>query len=519
MSEINCNESSLDPYVPSTENPWNVSRIKHLYRRAAFGATKSQVIDGLSSGPNTTVDQLVDNALALLPSPPLAWSTWTEAIFEAQPEGMGAGFLRTEGKKQMVLDQINNNNTASNSGLRDRMTLFWSNHLVTEDDVIGSPAYQNQYYFLLQQYAMGGNPADNLNFKEFIYQMGISTPMLVYLDGDRSTRNRPNENYARELYELFTLGVNNGYTETDIIETAKALTGWTERNRDVPGMPITFNASRYDSGTKTIFGQTAAFDHQGVIDNLFAQRGDLIAQFICSKLYAYFVSANCEGAFVAGIINEMAQTFIANDFNVAPVLRQLFKSQHFFDQEAIGVIIKSPIDLIVNFYNESGLSLPTSIDFPDFVQSSTRMLQQDLLDPLDVAGWPGGEFWISPSLLLGRWESIRFILNAAAENPTQFSNCIIGLPIDELGDGVLTTSTRDVVLVVRTITNHFFSRGLTDPILFNEAVGVFQGNVPIEYFEPTAVAPFMWDLSSPELANQFIGLLDYIAEIPEFQLK
>lgn len=505
ISDTTCNLDSLDVYVPTAENPWNVTKVHHLYRRIGFGASKAQVIAALSQTPSNLVDTLLANATALIPTDPLPiWRDWNRDQFEAAEDANpdnDLNFYRTEGKKLMINDMIQN-------VVRDRMTLFWSNHFVTEDDTYRSPAYQLQYYNLLQLHALG-------NFKDFVTDIGISNAMLVYLNGDENIRDRPNENYARELYELFTLGVDNGYTEADIQETSKALTGYVDTNR-IPWGDIIFNPAQFSNESKTIFGQTGNWTYNDVIDILFDQRGTQIATFICSKLYAYFVSPTCSEA----IVSQMAQTFLANNFEIAPVLNQLFKSQHFFNEEAIGTIIKSPCDLLICFYNELGFTFDASIDVNDFVRGSVRVLGQDVLNPIDVEGWQGDEDWISPDLLIGRWESARFINNQAWQNnEQQFRDFVVGLPIGTAADGNLqpTLSGPEVEIVVRAIVNYFFPRGINDTVIFNEILGVFKDIFPPTYYEiggsPT------WDLSFPEVAEQFRALLDYIVDIPEFQLK
>lgn len=490
-----CNLATLDPYIPTPANPWNVSKINHLYRRIAFGASKPEVLAALSqNNPSALVDQLIDDAVNLLPTAAPPWAFWNRDQFESEPEGTN----RTrDGKEQMIRDLIQNK-------VRDRLTLFWSNHFVTEDDEYRSPAYQYQYYNLLQFHALG-------NFKTFAHDIGISSPMLVYLNGDQNVKDRPNENYARELYELFTLGINNGYTENDIIETAKALTGWVEDN-DISWGPLTFDPTKFSNDAKTIFGQTGNWGYDDVIDILFAQRGNTSANFICTKLYQYFVSPTVN----TDIITQMAQTLVANNFEIAPVLRQLFKSQHFFDEAAIGVIIKSPCDLLISFYNEAGFTLPATFDHIDNFRGTFRILGQDVLNPFDVAGWQGDSDWISPDLLIGRWDSIRIITDRAwGQSQGQFKDFMIGLPIGTTADGNLQATTDDVELVVRALTNYFFSRGITDTVLFSEALGIFKGDsVPENYYQDGT-----WTLDYPGVSDQLFALLDYVAEIPEFQLK
>ncbi len=495
MSDTSCNLASLAEYVPTPGNPWNVNKIHHLYRRIAFGASKNEVLTALGTTPAALVDQLIDDALALNTTPAPAWALWNRDQFENAP--LDTFEYRDLGKDQMITDLLQNK-------VRDRLTLFWSNHFVTEDQVYRSPAYQSQYYTLLQMHALG-------NFRDFLYDIGICNAMLVYLNGDENVRDRPNENYARELYELFTMGVDNGYTENDIQETSKALTGYVNTN-NIPWGDILFDAGEFSNGTKTIFGQTGSWNYDDVINILFQERSSLVANFICGKLYTYFVSPTCNET----IVSEMAQTFINNNYNIATVLRQLFKSEHFFNQEAIGAIIKSPCDLNLSFFNETSFSLPGGVNHIDFFRNTNRILGQEVLNPIDVEGWQGDEDWISPDLLLGRWESIRYIVGQAwSHNNAQFKDFMIGLPIGELGDGNLMTTTDDVVLVVRALTNYFFPRGIQDPVLFDELVGVFKtDSIPDNYFQDGT-----WTLDFIGVETQLVALLNYISEIPEFQLK
>ncbi len=500
MSDTSCNLDSLAEYIPDSGNPWNVSKINHLYRRIAFGASKAEVLAALAQNPSTLVDQLINDAIALNTTPPPIWGFWNRDQFEAAEmanEENSLWFYRTQGKNQMINDLIENK-------VRDRLTLFWSNHFVTEDRNYRSPAYQSQYYNLLQIHALG-------NFRDFLYDIGISNAMLVYLNGNENVRDRPNENYARELYELFTLGVDNDYTEDDIQETAKALTGYVDTN-DIPWGDILFDSGQFSNESKTIFGQTGNWSYDDVINILFQERSNQVATFICSKLYTYFVSPTCSEIIVA----EMAQIFIDNNYNIAEVLRRLFKSEHFFNIEAIGAIIKSPCDLNLSFFNEIGFALPTNLDHIDFYRSTVEVLGQDVLNPIDVEGWQGDDDWISPDLLLGRWESIRYIASQAwGHNQEQFRDFVVGMPIGEQSDGNLLVSTTDVELVVRTILNYLFPRGINDPIIFAEALGVFKiDGIPDNYYEDGT-----WTLGFPQVPQQFAALINYIAEIPEFQLK
>src|SRR5690606_30755376 len=233
----------------------------------------------------------------------------------------------------------------------------------------------------LQRNALG-------NFKTLTSEVGLTSAMLYYLDGARNRGNNPNENYARELYELFTMGEGNNYTEQDIIETAKALSGYTERGEE-GCTQVTFDPTEFNTDNKTIFGQTGNWGYDDVIDILFNERANETAWFICKKLYEFFVhpdSTDEEGNGIAPqIIDGMAQTFMSNNFEIAPVIRQLLKSQHFFDETAIGVIIKSPFDLYFNLLKETGFTYDdtTVLNMID----SASLIGQELFNPPEVEGW------------------------------------------------------------------------------------------------------------------------------------
>ena len=181
---------------------------------------------------------------------------------------------------------------------------------------VNQPAYLYQYYALIQSHALE-------NFKTFVSEMGLATTMLRYLNGFENKKNSPNENYARELYELFTLGEGNGYIQEDITETARALTGYN-RFKTYLGV-IEFNENSFDKGSKTIFGRSGNWGYNDVIDILFEEKKDLIANFICNKIYRYFVSPQLNSS----VVSAMAETFKQNEFELKPSLNNYLKVNTF----------------------------------------------------------------------------------------------------------------------------------------------------------------------------------------------
>ncbi|WP_299220934.1 DUF1800 domain-containing protein [uncultured Aquimarina sp.] len=483
-TDTSCNVASLNVYSPTNSNPWDRQKVNHLYRRLGFGATPEMVDSALNQNPSTLIDNLIDEALNLNPTPAPEWGYWTKEDFDARPELLGS--YRIDWKNQMVADMFQNN-------LRDRLTLFWSNHFVTEDVIYRSPAYMFQYFNLLQLHSLG-------NFKDFTSDIGLSSAMLIYLNGFENIKDSPNENYARELYELFTLGVDNGYTQNDIVETSRALTGWNKRELRLG--PITFDRNKFDNNEKIIFGQEGNWDYYDVIRILFEQRPTQIAKFICGKFYRYFISP----AINEDIVNQLAQTFLNNNFEIAPVLRQLFKSEHFFNEKSLGVVIKSPIDIQVNFFKELHVEMAPDYEFINIIRFGCTELGQELLSPVDVAGWQGDKDWISSGTITIRWDRIRlFLFKAWDHNREQFRM---------IAKSIVNGNSNDVELVSRSIMDNFLSKELLSATEYSQGLEIFKDQVPENYFEDGT-----WNLDWNTAPRQVYRLLQFLITIPEFQLK
>ncbi|MFK7845784.1 MAG: DUF1800 family protein [Rhodothermales bacterium] len=315
-------------------------------------------------------------------------------------------------------------------GFIEKITLVLHNHLVTGYSVYDKPYYGYTYYKLLRINALG-------NFKSLIYDVGLDPAMLFYLDNNSNVpttngEGQPagsNENYARELLELFTMGQfdSNGapnYTEADIAQLARILTGWQvdeDRFRTDP------KPSLHDSGNKTVFGKSfpgstdPEEEYGRLIDFLFEERGLQIGQYLSRKFYTYFINPEPDEAF----IQELAQIFVDNDYELLPVLRALLTSTRFFSTGYYGSRVKSPIDFLVGFLNETETA-PTE-QVLEYVrqQLEPRSMSMELLNPPNVAGWPGinppdsagarGDFkWLTTSLLPARWDIIADLTSGAA---------------------------------------------------------------------------------------------------------
>ncbi len=474
-----CTTGTLAPYIPNSTNPWNRKKAMHLLRRLGFGASHSQIEAALEANPLDLVDQMIDNATnEPLPNAP-SWKDWTVEDYQVDIDVVQDHLLEWT---TVSLEAM-----ATNS-FRERLMLFWHNHFVTELETYVCPPQLYSYHKILQQYALG-------NFKIFTEEMGKTPAMLVYLNGVQNDKDNPNENYARELYELFTLGQDKGYTQDDITETARALTGWVI---PVGCSESIFFAPRHDNGTKTIFGQTGNWGYEDVHDILFEQRANEVAQHICTKIYKHFVGIEVD----VEIVNGLAETFKNNDFELAPVFRQLFKSEHFFDEANIGTQIKSPLVLLVSFLNDTNFTYGT--DIVQFLGYGAGGLGQQLFEPVDVAGWQGDKSWITSATLTGRWQYIQAYVGYIYEN---YSPELVTFA------KTLSNNSNDPAFITRSIVDHFVVNGLQSENAYEVATEVFKFEVPQNYFDEG-----LWNLDWEYVDVMVALLLIHVSQLPEFQL-
>lgn len=478
----NCNTSDLGIFVPDATHLWNKKKIQHIYRRFGFGASDLQITQALAQTPSNFIDTIINQTIALGSMPPPAWSNMSYSDYTD---------FDTEVEPQHVELYSHFENDMLNNSLRGRFTMFWHNHFVTRLDDVWCPSWEYDYYQTLQTYAFG-------NFKDFVRAIGVTPAMITFLNGYQNTATSPNENYAREFYELFTLGVGNGYTQTDIVETARAFTGYTGYTDYCA--PITFNTNDFDSGSKAIFNQTGNWGYDDVIDILFQEKADLVANYICTKLYAYFVSPEINET----IVTELANTFVANNFELVPVYKQLFKSNHFFDELAMGTIVKSPYDVFNCFFNDSELFV--NEDFKLELIWFNGQLGQYLLDPTDVAGWQGNHDWINSSTLIGRWQGFEWFLWDIWDNQND--------SLKTLALRFADITETDPALITQLIVDHFITAGLQTAEDYAIATDVFKDQVPQNYYDDN-----IWNLSWDTVPYQVIVLLFHIVKLPEFQLK
>ena len=480
--------NTLDTYQPSADKPWNTSRIQHLYQRLGFGASRQNIIDGLTQSPEVLVDALIDAIVNMDAPEAPEWAYWTWDDYNDDID------LYQQHQSDIMIRWVREMADPTLQ-FRSKLALFWHNHFVTEYEVYSCPSYMWAYFNLLHVQCLG-------NFKSFIEEMGTNPAMLNYLDGDQNFAGEPNENYARELMELFTMGENNGYTQDDIVEVARALTGYTQDmyNCEQPY----FDANLHDFGPKTIFGQTGNWNYQDVHDLIFTVRKEQVKEFICTKIYKAFVYEKPDSIIIAA----MGQTFEDNDWELAPVFRQLFKSEHFFEQRFVNAMIKSPLELYHGFIRQ--LDLEFGVDYTDDnigdITFFTGRIGQEIFNPPDVAGWPGHHAWINENTLTQRWSQMQQVLFDSIADNDETRTKLRDLALE------LTDSSNDVEFVTATLATFFLNTTLDDGLL-ETAVQYMKGEVPENYFMDGT-----WNLYFEEVPDQIINLLFYLTRLPEWQL-
>ncbi|MBK7881068.1 MAG: DUF1800 domain-containing protein [Saprospiraceae bacterium] len=421
--------AEVEPMRPTTALPvnggltpyqgiWDYATAAHLLRRAMFGPTHEQIKEAVSDGLQKTLDKLAKDQA--LPSPPVLYTdqiadpdipkgqTWVTGKLNPQVQGL---VQLKENSLYSWLMQLMFNEGVS---LTEKMTLFWHNHFVVSE--IFDPRYNYDYITTLRSNCMG-------NFKSLTEKITIDKSMLIYLNGNQNTNLAPNENFAREVMELFTLGKGalagpgdyTTFTEQDVLAVAKALTGWTiaaDRRNESFYPYARFDTRLHDKSTKQL---SARFNNQQITNgeeneyktviNLIFQKREA-ATFICRKLYNYFVYYKVDQTIESQIIDEMANLLIANNFEIKPVLKALLGSEHFYSIEALGCMIRPPYEFIFNTLKAMKFkpSADLEINYSLFVSiyRNNMGLQQVYFDIPSVAGWspyyqePGyHEIWIN----------------------------------------------------------------------------------------------------------------------------
>ncbi len=368
---------------------------KHLMWRAGFGPGIARLNDLEKKDPQTLMDDLfheetfqyinyetpdlpetadADPITMMSAASPADKKKEMQKIYRRQNEELNLNFL-----SKMV---------SSREQMREKMAFFWHGHFASR---IQNPKFNRQILNVIRKNALG-------NFKDLLFEVSQAPAMLNFLNNQQNKKDHPNENFAREVMELFTMGRGN-YTEKDIREAARAFTGWSY---DKEGN-FAEKKKIHDEGSKTFLGKTGNFTGSDVLNMILEQKAT--ARFITAKIYRFFVNENEDEA----LINTLSESFYQSGYDIKKLMKTIFSSAWFYDRKNIGSRIKSPIELMAGMMR----ALPMNIRNPENLIVYQKLLGQMLLYPPNVSGWPNGKSWIDSSTLMLRlqipqiWSGLR----------------------------------------------------------------------------------------------------------------
>nr|WP_321234770.1 DUF1800 domain-containing protein [uncultured Psychroserpens sp.] len=360
--------------------------IQHLFWRAGFGVTPNQLNDLVKKDKTQVVDELFSKSMQMneltIDTSEIDHLT-TKTITKDKSKQRDFRKISSEKLKEYNVHWINLL-VNSEQTLREKMTLFWANHFVCRDQNIFHVQHYNN---TLREQSLG-------HFGDFVKAISKEAAMLKYLNNKQNRKQKPNENFARELMELFTLGEGH-YTEKDIKESARAFTGY---NNNFEGEFI-LRRLQHDYDFKTFFGHTGRYDGDDIIDIILEQRQ--CAHFVCEKIYKYFVNETVD----KNRVEELANIFY-KDYNIENLMRQIFLSDWFYDEVNIGTKIKSPIEFLVGMRK----TVPVTFEKTKDLLKIQKLLGQMLLNPPNVAGWKGGKSWVDSNTIMLRLKLPSIIL-------------------------------------------------------------------------------------------------------------
>lgn len=459
-------------------NPFNgklgFENARHLLNRCLFGPKLSEIQYMQDKTAAEALDFLLNDSATTL-APPLGvkstdnevpvGSTWINIPYNFEFQNQ-----RHYSYNSWWMGRILNQELS----LREKMALFWHNHFVIEQDVVSNINFDYQYSNLLWENALG-------NFEKLTGEITINTGMLNYLNGSENVAGAPNENYARELFELFTVGKGaliaegnyTNYTEHDIREAAKVLTGWkTSRTSN----NAYFSAAKHDKSTKTfseVFGNKSIQNNNGLeykdlLTMIFKQRES--ARFLVRKLYRWFVYHQIDNDIETQLIDPLTDFFIENNFEIKPVLKKLLTSEHFFDINLHGCNIKNPLEFASGMLRQLEYKVPGEENLAAryamfyWVYNQAKLQEMRLGNPPDVAGWPAwylapafNQLWINSVTIPAKAEFVKNIVVSGVRPVTGFEKQFI----DPFKVAWLAETPSDINNLITTITGLLLPRPAT----------------------------------------------------------
>ncbi|ASE60248.1 DUF1800 domain-containing protein [Chryseobacterium indologenes] len=363
---------------------------KHLLWRAGFGIGINQISELKNKSNKTLIGELFKE------------DQFTEISYDTPDvdpttDDMNANTPAERKKEMQRINREQNNELNLNflnqmvngkEQIREKMAFFWHGHFASR---VINPKFNKQLLNTIRKNALG-------SFKDLLFEVSQSPAMLNFLNNQQNKKDHPNENFAREVMELFTMGRGN-YTEKDVREGARAFTGWSY---DKEGN-FKERKNLHDEGVKNFLGRTGNFNGEDILNSILEQKAT--SQFITTKIYKFFVNENVDHE----IVNRLSTNFYNSGYNIKKLLTEIFSSSWFYDEKNIGNRIKSPVELMVGIMR----ILPMQIQNPENLIVYQKLLGQMLLYPPNVSGWPSGKSWIDSSTLMLRlqvpqiWSGLR----------------------------------------------------------------------------------------------------------------
>ena len=454
-------ENLLQPIWSARPNTWDSRMAAHLLRRAGFGGTLTEIDQAVADGPKATVARLVDYQNIPDDFPEVTFGDLSAPLRAKKKDGgMGRqadGTLyrdltqderraleglvniaqrgKLEEMKLWWLDRM----IRTQRPLEEKMTLYWHGLFVSSAVTVRNPYLLYKQNQLFRQFAVG-------NYRQLTHEVSKDPAMLVYLNNNMNNKEHPNENYARELMELFTLGIGN-YTEKDIKESARAFSGWKN-----VGDRVFFTRFDHDNGIKTFLGKSGNFDGDDIVEIIFQQPA--CSKYIATRLLKFFAVDEPQPE----IVDAIAAVVREKNFDMKPVLQTLFASEWFYSTDVVARQIKSPVQLVVG----SLRSLNVGLMQPGQVDSALKLMGQELFSAPTVKGWDGGRAWINTSTLFARYNLPAYLgtgrLPATGKKPgdadmrSQYSDFESGWnPQEDLAAANASTTDAVVDLYIRKL--------------------------------------------------------------------
>ncbi len=448
MNELIDPDWAWAEYSPSAQSPWDTRMAAHLFRRAGFGATDQELKAAVEQRPSELVDSLM--------------SARESDAFLRDMKSLAGAAVATGNVKQLSA-WWTYRMLSTPTQLLEKMTLFWHGHFATGGEKVKDAELMLTQNECLRRFSLG-------DFSKMLLEISRDPAMLIYLDSATNRKAHPNENYAREIMELFCLGEGH-YTETDIRELARCFTGWEIRRGE-----FKFNHYQHDTGTKSILGKTGAFAGEDGVAIVLEQNS--APEFIASKLVRFFVMDEPQPD--KTLVSPLATLLRQSDMLLAPVIKCILSSNLFFSPHSIGRKVRSPVEFAVGLLrclegSTNSFSLAESMD----------ALGQGLLFPPSVKGWDGGRTWINSSTLLGRSNLIRTLLTG---DKTRFAK--------------------------QSLEDYFKATGLDKPRLVIDHLERLLFAVPIA----SAAKDRVESLMKSDNDSSFVDGIHALCTLPEFQL-